>query len=411
MTAIMQHLDIIADMSQDFALSGDIEETLRRGLARIADAVGAEASSLFLVDPVAAELVCHAWTGPVDVLGLRLPMNSGIVGCTVSKNQARMVRDVRSDPEFRDTVDAKTGFVTRSLICAPMSVRGERLGAIELINKRSGGFFSAGDHQLLQALASSAALALFNARLAEQMMEQEGVRRELTLAAEIQRSMLPAQAVGPVLGINLPAHVVSGDFFDALILADGSVAFCIGDVSGKGINAALLMAKTASLFRCLAKTVPSPGRLLGMINAELCETGTSGHFVTMAAGVIDPDQHWITLANAGHEPASLWRNGAFTLIPAKAPPLGILPELIGEMVPESGFPLDGGCLYLYTDGVTEEPDGLGGMLGAEGVQRMLTDLAELPPEARLRAMVARITADGATPRDDLTLLLVEDQCC
>ncbi len=411
MTAITQHLDIIADMSQDFALSGDIEETLRRGLARIAEAVGAEASSLFLVDPTDNALVCHACTGPVDVTGLRLAMSSGIVGCVVSQNQARMVRDVRDDPEFRDTVDGLTGFVTRSIICAPMSVRDERLGAIELINKRGGGFFSAGDRQLLQALASSAALALFNARLTARMMEQEGMRRELTLAAEIQRSMLPAQAVGPVVGLNLPARVVSGDFFDALALADGSYAFCIADVSGKGINAALLMAKTASLFRCLAKTVPSPGRLLGMINAELCETGTSGHFVTMAAGVYDPDQHWVTLANAGHEPASLWRNGAFTAIPAKAPPLGILPELIGDMVPESGFPLDGGCLYLYTDGVTEEPDGRGGMLGAEGVQRMLAELAALPAATRLEAVLERLTGGGAIPRDDLTLLLVEDQCC
>jgi sigma-B regulation protein RsbU (phosphoserine phosphatase) len=410
MSAITQHLDIIADMSQDFALSGDIEETLRRGLARIADAVGAEAASLFLVDAEMGELVCHGCTGPVDVAGLRIPMSSGIVGCAVANNQARMVRDARSDPAFRDSIDTATGFVTRSIICAPMSVRAERLGAIELINKRGGGFFSAGDRHLLQALASSAALALFNARLAARMMEQEGVRRELTLAAEIQRSMLPGAAVGPVRGINQPAHVVSGDFFDALALADGSVAFCIGDVSGKGINAALLMAKTASLFRCLAKTVPSPGRLLAMINDELCETGTSGHFVTMAAGVYDPAQRWVTLANAGHEPASLFRDGAFRSLPAKAPPLGILPDLIGDRVAENGFPLDGGCLYLYTDGITEGPDGRGGMLGAEGVQGMLAELAPLPPDQRLQAVLDRL-ADHGPPRDDLTMLLVEDLCC
>lgn len=406
-----QHLDIIADMSQDFASSGDIEETLRHGLAQIADVVGAEASSLFLVDVATDELVCRACTGPVDVTGLRLRLDTGIVGCTVSENRPRMVRDVRQDPAFRDAVDAATGFVTRSIICAPMSVRDRRLGAIELINKRGGGFFSDGDRHLLQALAASAALALFNARLTAQMVEQEGMRRELSLAAEIQRSMLPADSGGPAHGVNLPARTVSGDFYDILTLPDGAVAFCIADVSGKGMNAALLMAKTASLFRCLAKTVPSPGRLLGMINAELCETGTSGHFVTMAAGVYDPGQRWLTLANAGHEPASLWQDGRFVSIPAKAPPLGILPELIGDTVPESGFPLDGGCLYLYTDGLTEFAGGDGAMLGAEGVRRLVAELAGLPPATRLAAVVERLTGGGIMPRDDLTLLLVEDQCC
>lgn len=405
MTADVRHLDLIAAMSQDFALSGDIEETLRLGLATIADTVGAEAASLFLVDEETRELVCRVCIGPVDTTGLRLPAGVGIVGLTVAENRAQLVRDARTHPKFAVAVDTATGFATRSILCAPMSVRDQRIGAIELLNKRDGESFAPGDRRLLEALAASAGLALHNARLMAAMVEQERVRRELELAASIQRSMLPSgDGDGPAWGVNLPARVVSGDFFDILPLADGRLAFCIGDVSGKSINAALLMAKTASLFRCLCKTIPEPGRLLAAVNAELCETAAAGGvFVTMAAGIYDRRKRSVVLANAGHEPALLRQGGAWSSIPAEAPPLGIAVDLIPEAVPEARFPLDG-PLYLFTDGVSEHE-----RLGPGGMPALLAEVALLPPEQRLAAVLDRLAArDGRAPRDDLTLLLLED---
>lgn len=409
MSAIAHHLDLIATMSQDFAVSGDVEESLRHGLVLIAKAVGAEASSLFLVDPDSGELVCHACTGPVDITGLKLSPGVGIVGSTVANNKARMVRDVTADPDFGANVDDRTGFVTHSVLCAPMSVRDQRFGAIELLNRDSGGLFQPGDLQLLQALAASAALALFNARLAAGMVEQERVRRELELAAQVQRSMLPsASSDAPLWGVNLPAYGVSGDFYDVLRLNDGRYAFCIGDVSGKGMNAALLMAKTASLFRCLAKTTPSPGRLLAAINDELCETGANGVFVTMAAGVYDPAGRRVVLANAGHEPALLHGRGGFVEFPATAPPVGIAAELLREGVPEAAFELAEGSLYLFTDGLTEYAGEGGGMLGAAGVRGLIEACADLPSGARVAAMVERLAKRKGGLRDDLTLLLLEE---
>ena len=176
-------------------------------------------------------------------------------------------------------------------------------------------------------LASSAALAIANARMAESLVEHERVRRELELAAEIQRTLLPAPRPEPfpVCGVNIPARTVSGDFFDILPLEGSRIAFCLGDVSGKGMNAALLMAKTASLYRCLAKTTESPGALLAALDREICETATRGMFVTMVAGIYDPARGEVTLANAGHEPALLHGlDGAFDPLPAEAPPLGIV---------------------------------------------------------------------------------------
>lgn len=425
---LADELDMVAEMAIHFATSRDIEDALRLGLNRIVRRMGAEAGSLFLVEEAGAAdgasepgkggILCQACVGPVNITGLRLPLGIGIVGRTIDENRVRLVRDVSQDPDFGSAVDQGTGFTTRSIICAPMAVRGQSLGAIEIINKsappgQDEAHFNERDALLLSALAASAALALFNARLAAAMVEQEGVRRELVLAAEIQRAMLPSALPGhyPLAGGNRPARSVSGDFFDILPLGEASCAFALGDVSGKGINAALLMAKTSSLFRCLAKRGHDPAELLAIINEELCETTTGGMFVTMVAGMADLATGRVVLANAGHEPALLHRGGGvFDALPSGAPPLGIVPGLAKGDFPFDEIALQGGCLYLFTDGLTEAPD-QGGMLGVDGVQAMIEARAHLAPQQRVDDILAALVASGAALKDDLTLLVVEDRHC
>ena len=407
--AVESPLELVAAMSHDFAASLDVQETLARGLERVRRAIGAEGGALFLLEDDGRQLVCEASVGPVPITGLRLPAGTGIVGQSVRENTCRLVRDVYADPNFTPSVDQKTGFTTRSILCAPMSVKGERLGAIELVNKQGGdGLFSDRDLHALRALAASAALAVLNARLASRLVEQERVRRELELAAEIQRGLLPAPrpASFPIHGRNFPARKVSGDFFDFFDLPDGRYGFCVGDVAGKGINAALLMARTSSLYRCLGRTLVEPGRLLEAVNREICETATRGLFVSLVGGVYDPRSRRVRLANAGHEPPLLQRaDGDFVALPAEAPPLGI-PELIGGGgFEETEVELDGGRLYVFTDGVTEGLLPGGSRLGVEGLRKQLTEHVALPAPERLEAVLQPL--QGETLHDDLTLLVVE----
>ncbi len=410
--ALADYLELLAGLGQDFAESLDVSRTLQQALSRIADRLHAEAASLFLLEEGDAELVCQASVGPVDINGLRIPASRGIVGRAVSANACQIVRDVRLDPDFARTVDDDTGFTTRSILCAPLSVKDRRVGAIELVNKASGdGLFSEEDRHVLQSMAASAAMAIINARLTTQLIEQEKIRRELELAAEIQRGLLPPRrpADFPVCGVNRPARSVSGDFYDIFPLPDGRIGFNVGDVSGKGINAALLMAKTSSLYRCLGKAIDDPGELLARVNAELCETGTRGMFVTLVGGVYDPVRDEVCIANAGHEPPLLRHaDGHYTAFPADAPPLGIALDLVGA----SGYPvthwrLDGGCLVVFTDGITEWQDADGAMLGARGLKALLRELAPLPPRERLDALVERLDPGDRPLHDDMTMLLVQ----
>ena len=379
----------------------------------------AEAASLFLLENRDSEIVCRVSVGASDITGLRLKYGQGIVGQSIvgqsiAEQASLMVRDVRDDPRFNRSIDKNTGFTTRSILCAPVTVNDLLLGAVEVINKRgSDGLFEERDRQALRALAASAAMAIRNTTLTRSLVEQQRVQREIELVAELQQSLLPARRPPPfpVHGVNLPARTVSGDFYDHFELPDGRIVFDLGDVAGKGIQAALLMAKASSLVRCLGKTVHDPGKLLGIVNSEICETSARGMFVTMVVGIYDPATGRIILANAGHEPPLLMSpDGAVKNFPAEAPPVGISPDLFEDgRFPEVELDLGDGSLYIFTDGMTEGRTDSDTPLGIEGVKALLGEFSDLPVEERLDVFAGKFVAHDGALHDDLTILVVEKQ--
>ncbi|MGB5717066.1 MAG: SpoIIE family protein phosphatase [Gammaproteobacteria bacterium] len=412
-TVVSGHLELLSKMSGHLAVTLNLDETIQKALDLIVKFVQAEGGALFLLEEKYATLLCKASAGPVDIRGIRVKIGEGIVGHCVTENTSRIVRDVQQDADFDHSVDESTGFQTRSIVCTPMIVNGQKIGAIELVNKNTDdGLFSDTDLLMLQTLASAAALAINNAHMAEELVEQERVSRELELATEMQRSLLPVTPTDrfPVAGINLPANEMSGDFYDFFVLEDGRIYFSLGDVSGKGMDAALLMSKTASLFRCLGKTILEPNVLLATINRELCETAIHGMFVTMACGLLDPKTGIVELANAGHEPPLIHaRDGTFTALPASAPPLGIMSLQAGDNgIREETFNLDGGTLYIFTDGVTEGCLEDGSRLEQTGFQDIMRERCDLPIAARIKAVVSILSDTGRKRHDDITLLAIED---
>ncbi len=238
----------------------------------------------------------------------------------------------------------------------------------------------------------------------------EELNREMGLAREIQRSLLPADMGGdfPLSGINISARDLSGDFYDYFKLKDGRIYFELGDVSGKGVNAALLMAKTSSLFRCLGKRIDNPGELLSLINTELCETSIHGMFVTMVAGFFCPSSGKLKLVNAGNPPALLFTTEGLAFeIEANAPPLGVVDE---SEFPEIEIDLGENSLYMFSDGVTEGFISEGEMLGINGLFKAIATMDRTwSPQERIQHIVKRFKSYSATLRDDVTLLLLEKQ--
>ena len=400
-------LAFMAEVSQKLAVSVDVSRTLRESMTYVADYLDAEAVSVFLTVAGTDVLECRACQGPVDILGLRIPVGQGIVGRTVASNSCQMVRDAYTDPDFNSNVDDDSGFITRSVLCAPLATAHGVIGAIEVINKRGGRLFDAADLTTLQLLAAPMALALNVARMAQELVEQNRIRRELGMARRLQRSLLPRRRRGayPLRAINLSAQEISGDFYDFFDLPDGRIGFTVGDVAGKGLDAAFLMVRCASLLRWAGKDGLRPSDWLAQVNDELGEAIAAGMFVCAVAGHYDPATHTAVWANAGFPPLlRVDRGGEVTHFVAEAPPLGILRRL---SFPEQTCDLSDANLYLYSDGVTDVRNPAGEPLGVEGTETLLRRFNGLAPEPRMRALVRSLRAMRVT--DDITLMLVSGQ--
>ena len=407
---IEKQLALLVDIARGFSSSLDISETLKNAIEQFMEYMNAEAASIFLLENNATELVCVECAGPVDITGLRLSAEQGIVGKTVKMRSCQLISDVLKDKNFSKTVDMGTGFQTRSILCSPLVVNNECIGALELLNKKNNDLFDEQDKQLSSALASYAALAIHNARMADSLVEQERMRKELELAREIQLDLLPDDSNKtnfPVKGMNVPALEVSGGFYDFFKRDDGLIYFNLADVSGKGMNAAMLMAKASSLLHHLAKSISEPSELLTRVNNEICETVSHGMFITIVSGFIDTNTCTIKFSNAGHPPPLFHHtSGEFEQLKESAPPLGILP---GTTFPVSTVSLKGGALYLFTDGVTESVDENKKLLDVDGLIKLIQENTEVAASKRLEDIVARIQHPSTEQHADITLMIVE--CC
>jgi phosphoserine phosphatase RsbU/P len=398
-------LTFLADLSQTLALSIDLKKTLKLAVERIADFMQAEAASMFLLDPVSGLLECKVCVGPVDIIGLKLEVGQGVVGRTVAENRAQLVLDAGSDARVNARVDAETGFVTRAILCVPLATAQGPIGALEIINRRDGTAFDAADGEILRLVASPTALAINNARLASEIVEQQRIHRELQLARTIQKSLLPKRRRGkfPLIGVNLPAHEISGDFFDYFDLPDGRLGFFIGDISGKGLDAAFLMVRVASLLRWSGADAPAPSAWLRGANTELCKTLQNGRFVCAVVGQYDRNTRRVVFANAGFPPALLHGGGDFEELPADGPPLGILAE---STYSEREVDLGERALYLFSDGATDVRDSAHATLGSAGLRGLIQRYAGLAPEPRLRALINELKRLHLV--DDTTMLLLQE---
>jgi sigma-B regulation protein RsbU (phosphoserine phosphatase) len=247
---------------------------------------------------------------------------------------------------------------------------------------------------------------------AETLAAESRLGHELQIAARIQQSMLPhgVAAVSPpgtrVAATLIPAKQVGGDFYDYFLLRDGRLLFTVGDVSDKGIPAALFMARLTGLLRVLGNAGTSPERLLADLNARLVDGNDACMFATLGCGVLDLGNGRLQYASAGHEPPLVRRaNGSvLTLAVENGPAVGIDAEVEYRLAEEHLAP--GDTLVLYTDGVTEAEAGEGTQLGAARLAGLIA--ADAEPEG----LVARIASAAmqhvaaAPAADDLTALAV-----
>ena len=405
-------LEIITKLNQEFALSLDLNDTLKTALQVIVARIDAQAANIFLINEKKRKFQCIASLHQDYLDEYELDLKDGVMGKAVEQRKCIRVgnvkKDVREIAEFYFDLDNKTNFTTFSVLCSPLIAANECIGVIHCLNKKTNDkLFIEDDRKLLETLSAPAALAIRNAKMAQEMIEKNKIQKEVEIVGEIQKSLLSKNKKEnfPIAGINIPAKVVSGDFYNFSDLGNGMYGFGVADVSGKGIKSSLLMSKASSLYRCLSKTDFSASNLLIQLNNEICETISRGMFVTMLVGIYDSNKKELLLSNAGHEPPLIFsKEGSFSSFTEAGPPLGIMPN---TKYTEHKISFSESSMYVFTDGITEIKNPKGEMLGSEGFQNYIKKHQSQPNSERLNIIVGEILNEGHVQKDDLTIVAVD----
>ncbi len=305
-----------------------------------------------------------------------------VVHEVMDRREAILSADAASDARF-EMAQSIADFQIRSMMCAPLiDSDGNALGVIQIDTLDQRSRFDQDDLQVLASVASQAAVAVENAQLHEQAIRQKALERDLRLAHQVQQGLIPA-TTPEMPGYHFfhfydAAYQVGGDYYDYIPLADGRLAVVVADVSGKGVAAALLMAKLSGDVRYWFAMEPDPAAAVGQINQTFSRSNWEDRFVTFVAAVLEPAGNQLTIVNAGHMAPLVRRgNGDVTAVAEEQAglPLGVSDDFSYE---SAAVCLESGeSVTLFTDGISEAMNS-GGHLYTIGRLARCIGGAELP---------------------------------
>ena len=343
--------------------------------------------------------------------------NEGILGEVAASGRSVLIKDALKDPRIIKHDDESLKI--RSFMVVPLIFRGQLSGVLAVANPISGRAFTDTEFSLAKSLGEQCALALQNAEAVSALLMRNKLEFDLRLASSIQRYLLPEnlpQTDSLEFAVKyLPQQLIGGDFYDFFKLPHGKIGVVIGDVSGKGIPAAILMALCQTKLRYIAMSGKSPAQTLCLLNSEMVHAMRSDMFITIIYLVIDPESGEAKFARAGHEPPLLARadsDEAAQPLKSSGMALGMVSEeLFDEVMEDASFKMNSGdVLVLYTDGLTEAANPEGGEFTAKKLAQTISTLRsrnanDLNDE--IIKSVESFMGPGNKYGDDLTLLTVK----
>lgn len=431
-------LALIGKVGVTLLASATLDETLRQIVALVFDAVPAERCMIMLRRAnetigntngnetprslthdsleVRAAAQRNTTQGTAEPPSTPIKVSRLILDETVTRGRSVLTSDAQHDPRFINSTMSIEGI--RSVIAVPLQAGNKVLGIVYADSPIATTNFTEDHLEVLKTLASVAAIRVENARLLEEQLDRERLEREIYLAREIQQRFQPAtppQVEGyDLIGISFSCYEIGGDYYDFIRRPDEKLIITLGDVSGKGTAAALLMSSLHAAIHAQACVQTSLTQTIAAVNLYLAENIPSNRFVTLFYSELDAESGTLNYLNAGHNPPLIVRRPArqgeanpHEQLDAGGIPLGISPD--AQYEEQTTHLSAGDILVIYSDGVSETANSEGEEFGIERLRETIIANMDLTAAALRDRIESALTkfAGGTRTADDVTLIIVK----
>jgi len=404
---------ILLDTLADVSTSVDVRALIRKVLDKSIRITGAERALIMLYDDENVLRIEMARDARGTDLGDKVQYSHSVTRRVAREGRGICLIDTANQDEIElghSILDLKL----LTVMCVPLRVKDRMIGLLYVDSKASAREFGDSDLTLFKALAGQVAVAVDNSRLLGHYVEKQRIERELSLARDIQRSLLPRGGMLiewlDIHGVSVPCEQTSGDYFDYIERPGRRLGLVVGDVSGHGTGAALLMSTARALLRAMTSLDVSPSEIVTRVNAFLSEDVETGSFMTLFYGEIELAERRLSYVRAGHNEPMIYRRAtdSFEDLAEGGIALGVIDDFEFEVAGPVSLG-SGDLLFMYTDGIVEAMDAHGEPFGVQRAQQVLREWRDAPArdivEALRRAAQAHIGSDER--QDDLTLVLAK----
>jgi len=376
----VEELSILNDVAIAITSTQTIENIIELIVKKCIKHLKVEQGAVMLLDEKDQQNPFRTMIRKQDSLSTFLPyrLDTQLTGWVLKNKSPLLVNNLEEDKRFnflsKDIPANENDFPLKSLLSVPMLLKGKITGLLTVFNKRSPSGFTADDQRLISIIAAQSAQVIENARLYREEAELRYLQEEIRVAHEIQADLLPAAQPAlsgyMISGKSISAKEVGGDYYDYISIDNDRFAFCVGDIAGKGIPAALLMSNLQATLRAQISADKACRECISITNKMLYNNMSSNKFATLFYGILNPGKNEITYCNAGHnKPMLIARNNDIRRLPTTGMALGIVPDAPYE---ESIVAMEAGeLMVIFSDGITEAMNNKEEEFGEERLLKIL----------------------------------------
>ncbi|MFZ0390364.1 MAG: GAF domain-containing SpoIIE family protein phosphatase [Calditrichia bacterium] len=408
----VEELSVLNDIATAITSTQTVQTIVELIIQKCVKHLNVEQGAVMLLDEQDQSNPFHTMVRQQDSVSGMLPyrLDAQLTGWMMKNRAPLLINDFETDERFRGVKDHD--FPVCSLLSVPMLVKGKMIGLLTVFNKRNDQDFRKEDQRLLSIIAAQSGTVIENARLYQEEQNAIRYREEMRLAQEIQFRLLPSAPPKipgyQIAATSIPAKVVGGDYYDFIPIDENQLVFSLGDVSGKGIPAALLMANLQATLRGQTGAGIACSACIRKSNSLIHQSTASNKFATLFYGILDFSKNEITYCNAGHDfPFLFQKNGSLTRLNSGGIVVGFLPDF--EFRQEKVLVEPGSVLVIYSDGLPEAMNDAEDDFGEKRLEEVIRQNIEKEAVQLVDIILQEVNvfAGNEPQMDDKTIMVIK----